>query len=73
MNGDTSAQLGLRAGDAVLVRQGQGEATLPVALDERVPARCVRIPAGHPDTAALGPMYGPVEVRAAAREVRKAG
>jgi NADH-quinone oxidoreductase subunit G len=73
MNSETLAQLGLRAGAGVRLRQGQGEATLPVVLDERVPPRCVRVPAGHPATAALGPMFGPIEAQPVALEERKVG
>jgi NADH-quinone oxidoreductase subunit G len=73
MSGETLARLGLRAGGGVLLRQGQGEAILPVALDERVPPGCVRIPAGHPATAALGPMFGPIQAQPVALDERKVG
>ncbi len=73
MSSETLAQLGLRAGGSVLLRQGQGEATLPVALDERVPAHCVRVQAGHPLTAGLGAMFGPIEARPVALNERKVG
>jgi NADH-quinone oxidoreductase subunit G len=63
--------LGLRAGGAVRVQQGSGAATLAVAVDERLPARCVRIPAGHPLTATLGPLFGRIDASAAALEERK--
>jgi NADH-quinone oxidoreductase subunit G len=73
MNSETLTQLGLRAGAGVRLRQGEGEATLPVVLDERVPPRCVRVPAGHPATAALGPMFGQIEAQPVALEERKVG
>ena len=73
MSSQTLAQLGLRAGGGVLLRQGQGEATLPVVLDERVPPNCVRAPAGHPATAALGSMFGPIEAQPVALAERKVG
>jgi NADH-quinone oxidoreductase subunit G len=73
MNSVTLAQLGLRVGAGVRVRQGNAEATLSLALDERLPARCVRIAAGHPATATLGPMFGAIEAAAVAADERKAG
>ena len=73
MSSETLAGLGLRAGGRVLLRQGQGEATLPVVLDERVAPNCVRAPAGHPATAALGSMFGPIEAQPVALDERKAG
>lgn len=51
-------QLGLHPGDRIRAEQGEGEAVLEVALDERVPAGCVRIPAGHRHTSGLGAMFG---------------
>lgn len=56
------AQLGLVAGDRVSVRQGEGSVTLAAHLDAGLPAQVVRVPAGHPDTAALGSMFGPLTV-----------
>jgi NADH-quinone oxidoreductase subunit G len=73
MSSETLTRLGLRAGGAVLLRQGQGEATLPVAADERIPPNCVRVPAGHPQTSALGSMFGPIEAQPVALDERKAG
>ena len=70
MNATLMAELGFAQGDRILVRLGAGEAVLPVAADERVPERCVRIAAAHPSTAALGPMFG--EVRLEKIPVREA-
>src|SRR5690606_4188096 len=69
----TAAQLGLRTGGAVRIRQGDDEAPLAVALDERLPPGCIRIPAAHPSTAALGPMFGPIQAEAAVLDERKVG
>jgi NADH-quinone oxidoreductase subunit G len=69
----TLAQLGLRAGEAVVLRQGEAEARLQVALDERVPPRCVRIPAAHPATSTLGAMFGAITAQPATQDERKAG
>ena len=60
--GGLMERLGLREGDLVRVAQDGGEAVLPAALDERVPAGCVRIAAAHPLTADLGGMFGAVEL-----------
>jgi NADH-quinone oxidoreductase subunit G len=59
---DLMERLGLRSGDLVRVVQDGGEALLPAALDPRVPAGCVRIPAAHLVTADLGGMFGAVEL-----------
>ena len=62
MNGRLLATLGIASGNPILVKQGQGEARLLAALDDRLPDNCVRVAAGHPLTAALGPMFGTVSV-----------
>jgi len=54
--------LGATEGSPVLVRQGTGEAGLVAALDDKLPDNCVRVPAAHPSTAALGPMFGAIEL-----------
>ena len=61
----TLAQLGVTDGGTVRVKQGQGEAQLVVALDETVPAGCVRVAAAHASTAALGDMFGTINVERA--------
>jgi NADH-quinone oxidoreductase subunit G len=63
----TAARLGLKAGARALFRQDDGEAVLPVLIDERVPEGCVLIPAALPETAALGAAFGPLAVTAAGR------
>jgi NADH-quinone oxidoreductase subunit G len=64
MNSRLLAKLGVAAGQPVLVNTA---ARLMAALDDRLPDDCVRIAAAHPTTAAVGPMFGPLElVRAAA-------
>ena len=54
--------LGLIAGEMVRVSQGAAHAVLPARLDATLAATAVRVPAGHPDTAALGAMFGAVTV-----------
>jgi NADH-quinone oxidoreductase subunit G len=58
-------QLGLAKGDAVRVAQGEAQVVLPAVLDATLASAVVRVPAGHPDTAALGPMFGAVAVEKA--------
>ena len=55
-------KLDLRPGDLVRVEQDGGEALLEAVGDDRVPIDCVRIPAGHRLTSALGPMSGEVRL-----------
>ncbi len=54
LNAATLAKLGLAAGDTVRVKQGDGEATLKVALDAALPDNTVRVARGVIETAALG-------------------
>ena len=58
-------QLGLAAGDMVRVSQGTAHAVLPARLDATLAAGAVRVPAGHAGTAALGAMFGAIEVEKA--------
>ncbi|MGC7403772.1 NADH-quinone oxidoreductase subunit NuoG [Pandoraea pneumonica] len=57
--------LGLAAGDAVRVRQGDAVVTLPAARSETLPANVVRVPAATPASAALGAMFGEISVEKA--------
>jgi len=51
---DLWESLGLHSGDLLQVTQGGGSAELPVTLDASLAPRTVRIPAGLPETSALG-------------------
>jgi NADH-quinone oxidoreductase subunit G len=62
MNAKLMQSLGVKAGGLVLVKQGEGEAGLVAALDDKLPDNCVRVAAGHDSTADLGPMFGTVSV-----------
>jgi NADH-quinone oxidoreductase subunit G len=62
MNSALLARLGLKDGQAVKVRQGEGEADVSAALDDRLPRDCVRVAAAHASTMNLGPMSGAVSV-----------
>jgi NADH-quinone oxidoreductase subunit G len=54
------AKLGLHENGRVSVRQTACALTLKVQRDDLLPDTCVRIPSGHPLTAGLGPMFGPI-------------
>ncbi|MBI5909328.1 MAG: molybdopterin-dependent oxidoreductase, partial [Betaproteobacteria bacterium] len=62
MNAALLDKLGLKVGQAVKVRQGDGEAAVNAARDDRLPLDCVRLAAGHPATRDLGPMSGDISV-----------
>jgi NADH-quinone oxidoreductase subunit G len=54
------ARLGLEENGRVSLRQTAGALTLKVQRDDLLPDNCVRVPSGHPLTAGLGPMFGPI-------------
>ena len=58
-------QLGLAEGASVRVSQGGAKAVLPAVLDATLADNTVRVPAGHPSTAALGAMFGAITVEKA--------
>ncbi|HEX5092316.1 MAG TPA: NADH-quinone oxidoreductase subunit NuoG [Burkholderiales bacterium] len=62
MNAKLMKKLAVADGQPVRARQGEGEARLAAALDDRLPDDCVRIAAAHPATAGLGPMFGVLQV-----------
>ena len=56
-------QLGLQAGGRVRISQeGAGSAELDAQLEADLADQVVRVPAGLPETAALGPMFGALSV-----------
>jgi NADH-quinone oxidoreductase subunit G len=65
MNSRLLAKVGAAAGQPVLVN---GSVKLMAALDDRLPDECVRIAAAHPTTAAVGPMFGTLELARVAAE-----
>jgi NADH-quinone oxidoreductase subunit G len=58
-------KLGVKEGDTLILKQGGGQAMLPVALDAALPDNCVRVATAHPLTAALGSMFGDIAVERA--------
>lgn len=55
-------QLGLAPNDRVVVAQGAAGVTLPAREDASLAPTAVRVAAGHPSTAGLGPMFGAISV-----------
>jgi NADH-quinone oxidoreductase subunit G len=62
---DLWARLGLGEGASVRVSQDKGSVVLAAACDKTLASGTVRVPAGHPATAALGAMFGVVNVERA--------
>lgn len=65
VSAQTMEVLGVRDGDAVRVRQDEGDAVLHVVLDAAVPDGCARVIAGCGATAPLGDMFGLISVERA--------
>ena len=64
MHSATAAQFGLAAGKRVRLRGAASSCELDLALDDTVPADCVRVAAGWPQTAALGSLNGTLTAEA---------
>ncbi|HEX9301984.1 MAG TPA: NADH-quinone oxidoreductase subunit NuoG [Casimicrobiaceae bacterium] len=62
MNAKTLAQVGVKEGGAVKIRQGRGEAVLSTVVDNAVPAGVVRIAGAHASTCGLEGLSGPITV-----------
>jgi NADH-quinone oxidoreductase subunit G len=65
MHPETLDRFAVAPGTRVRVKQGQGEAVLVAYADALVPPGCVRVAAAHAATAALGEMFGPINVERA--------
>ncbi|MBJ7309552.1 NADH-quinone oxidoreductase subunit NuoG [Rugamonas sp. CCM 8940] len=65
LSSQLAQQLGVVAGDKVKVSQGSGSAVLVAAIDAKLPANAVRVAAAHASTAALGAMFGSINVEKA--------
>ena len=59
---ELSLRLALQPGDSVRVSQGEAHVVLPAAVDATLAPQVLRVPAGHPETAALGPMFGAISI-----------
>jgi len=73
MNRALFERLGMREGDSLRVRQDAGEAQVDAAVDDRLPAGCIRLAAARPETAALGAMFGTVSAERVPALRRAAG
>ena len=62
MNAATLEQLGLRDGDEVIVRQGDGSALLQARCDDRLPVGGIRVAGANRLTAGLGDLFGEIMV-----------
>jgi NADH-quinone oxidoreductase subunit G len=60
-----AGKLGVAEGASVLVKQGDGSAILPAAIDSKLPENVVRVSAGHVSTSTLGAMFGEITVEKA--------
>jgi NADH-quinone oxidoreductase subunit G len=58
-------KLGVADGATVRVKQGGGAVVLDCEIDASLPDNVVRVAAGHPSTAVLGAMFGPLSVEKA--------
>jgi len=64
INSADASRLGVEAGGFVQARYDQARAVnLPVAIDDRVPAGCVYVPAALPETYVLGLKAADIELR----------
>jgi NADH-quinone oxidoreductase subunit G len=59
---DLAAERGIVDGTLVRVRQGGAQVVLPARVEASLAANVVRVAAGHPLTAALGPMFGTLSI-----------
>jgi NADH-quinone oxidoreductase subunit G len=62
------AELGLKEGDTVLVKQDKGSAILQVRQDNHVALGCIRVAAAHEDTVGLGDLMGDITIEKIAQQ-----
>jgi NADH-quinone oxidoreductase subunit G len=60
-----AAHSGVSAAASVKLTQAGRSVTVPLAIDERVPAGCLWLPAATPAAAGLGPSFGPIDIEPA--------
>jgi NADH-quinone oxidoreductase subunit G len=68
MHSSELQKLGVKSGDTVKVRQGNGSIHLTVHANDLLPMHTARVAAGHPATAELGAMFGTIIVEPIAGE-----
>ncbi|MDO8349669.1 MAG: NADH-quinone oxidoreductase subunit NuoG [Gallionella sp.] len=62
LHGSELQKLGVVSGDTVKVSQGEASVQLTVQANNQLPPGTARVAAGHPATAALGAMFGTIEI-----------
>ncbi|MES1982278.1 MAG: NADH-quinone oxidoreductase subunit NuoG [Pseudomonadota bacterium] len=65
LHGNELKRLGIKPGEQVKISQGKGSVWLTAIADDNQPVGTARVAAGHAATAALGAMFGTVEVERA--------
>ena len=60
VNQFTLTRMGLASEGSARVRTAAGQVVLSVVIDATVPDHCMRVPAAHPTTVALGSMFGSI-------------
>ncbi|KPK37353.1 MAG: NADH dehydrogenase [Gammaproteobacteria bacterium SG8_47] len=63
VNSTTAQGLGLSEGQTALIRQGDAQVELMVAIDDNVAEGCAVVPSAISETAALGPSFGSIEIK----------
>ncbi|HWH82759.1 MAG TPA: molybdopterin dinucleotide binding domain-containing protein, partial [Burkholderiaceae bacterium] len=59
---ELAAERGIVDGTMVRVSHGAGSVLLPARIDPSLASSVLRVPAAHPLTAALGPMFGRLDL-----------
>ena len=62
LHGKELLKLGVQCGDMISVGQGGTSIQLAVKMDDQLPLGVARVAAGHQATAALGAMFGTIEI-----------
>lgn len=65
LSAQLAQKIGVQEGEAVVVKQGQGQVSLTAHIDPFLPEQVVRVAASHHVTAALGDMFGAITVEKA--------
>jgi NADH-quinone oxidoreductase subunit G len=70
---ELAAERGITDGTPVRVTQGAASIVLPAQVDASLASNVLRVAAAHPLTAALGPMFGRLELAVASDDAQGAG
>ncbi len=60
INDQLATRLGFADADQAIVKQGYGQTTLPIVIDNRIPNECVYVTAGQKETRNLMSGFQPV-------------